>query len=221
MHIKKPALTQWLAWFLAALSLALVVAGLVVSWRHGQRWLGTHLVFAQVTTITYALIGALVAARQPRNPIGWIFGAVGVFAGLTWLSSSYKMVGQSMLPGFEVAQWLNLWIWIPTSILPLTFVLLLFPAGRLPSARWRPIAWSAGLGLAAYILSTALHPRPPIEPDPPLNPFGIPGAAGALDLLGNIAGILLAVGGFGSLTALVVRFRRSRGIESEQIKWLA
>jgi signal transduction histidine kinase len=221
MHIKKPALLRWLAWFLAALSLALVVAGFVVSWRLGQRWLSTHMVFAPVTTITYALIGTLVAARQPRNPIGWIFGAVGVFAGLTWLSSSYKMVGQSMLPGFEVAQWLNLWIWIPTSILPLTFVLLLFPNGRLPSPRWWPIAWSAGLGLAAFIVSTALHPRPPIEPIAPANPFGIPSAVGVLNLLANSTYILLPVGAFGSLAALVVRFRRSRGIEREQIKWLA
>jgi signal transduction histidine kinase len=221
MHIKKPALPRWLAWFLAALSLALVVAGLVVSWRLGLRWLGTHMLFAPVTTITYALMGALVAARQPRNPIGWIFGAVGVFAGLTWLSSSYKMEGQSMLPGFEVAHWLNLWIWIPTSILPLTFVLLLFPNGRLPSPRWWPVAWSAGLGLAAYTLSTALHPRPSIEPIAPANPFGIPSAVGVLNLLADSTYIFLPVGAFGSLAALVVRFRRSRGIEREQIKWLA
>jgi len=56
--------------------------------------------------------------------------------------------------------------WMPVTILPLTFVLLLFPDGRLPSPRWRPVAWAAGLGLATYIVTTALHPRPPIEPIP-------------------------------------------------------
>ena len=75
--------------------------------------------------------------------------------------------------------------------------------------------------MAAYTLGIALHPRPPIEPNPSVNPFGIPGAAGALDLLLTIALPLLAVGAFGSLAALVVRFRRSRAIEREQLKWLA
>jgi signal transduction histidine kinase len=116
---------------------------------------------------------------------------------------------------------LSLWIWIPTTILPLTFLLLLFPDGHLPSPRWRPIAWSAGLGLGLYIVATALHPRPSIDPNPRANPFGIPSIASVLDLLSFVILPLLMVGTFGALAALVVRFRRSRGIEREQVKWLA
>ncbi len=209
-----------LAWSIAALSLA--VAGLAVNWRAGQQ---SHLLFGPATAVTYALIGALVASRQPRNPIGWIFSAEGVFAGLTSLSSSnYSglcLWSGAALPCIAIAHWLSLWIWIPTTILPLTFLLLLCPDGRLPSARWRPIAWSAGLGLALYIVSTALHPRPPTNPNPRHNPFGIPGIAGALDLLGYIALPLVMIGSFGALASLVVRFRRSRGTEREQLKWLA
>src|SRR5215211_8375386 len=105
-----------LAWSIAALSLA--VAGLAVNWRAGQQ---SHLLFGPATAVTYALIGALVASRQPRNPIGWIFSAVGVFAGLTLLSSNYELVGQSgevSLPGIDIARWVGLWAWMPTTILP-------------------------------------------------------------------------------------------------------
>src|SRR6266545_967338 len=221
--MKKIDVTRPLAWSLAALSLLLTLVGLAAGWRAGEEWQATHLLFGPVTAITYALVGVLVATRQPRNPMGWIFSAVGVFTGLTLLSSSYEMVGQSgkvTLPGIDIVRWLGLWAWMPTTILPLTFVLLLFPDGRLPSPRWRPIAWAAGLGLAAYIVSTALHPRPPIEPIPPHNPFGILGATRALELLASSTFVLLPVGIFGSLAALVVRFRRSRGTEREQLKWL-
>ena len=126
--------------------------------------------------------------------------------------------GEANLPGIEIAQWLSLWIWIPTTILPLTFLLLLFPNGRLPSARWRPVAWSAGLGLALYIVSTALHPRPQIDSNPRLNPFGIPGLADMLDRLWIVILPLLMVwyirhagGAGGSLPALARD--RARAIE--------
>jgi len=220
----KLSLARPLAWSIAALSLALTLSGLAVSWRAGPLWLDTTLLFGPVTVITYALVGALVASRQPRNPIGWIFTLEGVLYGLVILSSNYRMTGQSgaaNLLGIKILQWLGLWLWIPTTVLPLTFLLLLFPDGHLPSARWRPIAWSAGLALALYSASTALDPRPTDDPTPLLNPFGIPGAAVVLDMLGYVIVPLLLVGIFGTLAALVVRFQRSRGIEREQLKWLA
>jgi len=222
--MNKTDVARPLAWTLAALSLTLTLVGLAASWRAGEEWQATHLLFGPVTAITYALVGALVVSRHPRNPIGWVFSMVGVFAGLSSFTSNYIAAAQMSdvaLPGIDIAHWLGHWVWMPATMLPLTFLLLLFPDGRLPSPRWRPIAWSAGLGLATAIVTTALHPRPPIEPDPSLNPFGIPGAAGALELLALAEYPLFAIGIFGALAALMVRFRRSRGAEREQLKWLA
>ncbi len=230
--MNKTDVARPLAWSIAALSVALVVIDLAINilagvQSHGQGRLAPDVLsslYRSMTTITYILVGALVASRHPHNSIGWIFSTAGVLFGLTLLTSDYRMAGQSgeaNLPGIEIAQWLSLWIWIPTTMLPLTFLLLLFPDGHLPSPRWRPIAWSAGLALGLYIIATALHPRPSVDPTPRDNPFGIPGAASLLERLSVVIWPLLVAGTFGALAALVVRFRRSRGVEREQVKWLA
>jgi signal transduction histidine kinase len=227
----KPSSTQRLAWSIAALSLATVVIGFAISLLalvdgDGGDWLRPHTLFNPFMTVAFAFVGALVASRHPGNPIGWILSAIGLLSGLTFLAFTYQLFAESAasnnsLPGAEIALWINMWIWLPAAILPVTFLLLLFPDGRLPSSRWWPVALAAALGLTTSTLGIALHPFPPIEPVPPSNPFGIPGAAGAFDLLLNIGYLFLSVGILGSLGALAVRFRRSRGIEREQLKWLA
>lgn len=222
--MRKRVLTQSIAWLLVALAGILTLASLVARWRAGTPWLETHLLFGPITALAYALIGGLVSMRQPQNAIGWIFAAVGVLAGLTMFAAGYRSplpLGSDAAFLLQLMHWLSLWVWIPTTVLPITFVLLLFPDGQLPSRRWWPVAWAAALAMACYILSVALHPSPAIEPLPLLNPFGLPSAVGLLALLEQASYVLFPIGVFGALAGLIMRFRRAQGIEREQLMWLA
>src|SRR5262245_23250230 len=120
--MKKTGTARRLAWSIAALSLTLTVAGLAASLlalvqSTDQRWLPPHLWFSPLVTITFSVVGALVASRQPHNPIGWICGIIGLLSGLTLLAFAYRMLGESAglngsLPGIEIARWIDIWIWI-------------------------------------------------------------------------------------------------------------
>jgi signal transduction histidine kinase len=227
--MKAKGTIRFLAWSTAVLALTLTAAGLagglwVFVQTKSQGWLPPHLWASVVSIITFAMVGALVATRHARNPVGWICLVVAVLTALTLFAFSYQMAAEAgylPLRASEVARWLVSWLWIPGTILPITFLLLLFPDGRLPSVRWRPVGWAAGLGIAAYTFGIALHPLPSTELVPTPNPFSIPGSTAVLDGVIVAANILMAIGAVGSLAALVVRFRRSHGTERAQLKWLA
>ncbi len=128
------------------------------------------------------------------------------------------------MPGGELAVWLDEWslfVWLG---LVGIFVPLLFPDGRLPSPRWRPVAWLGGVAIVAGLLGTAFGSGS-FEPDvgPPLeNPLALPGALGdALAVVADAGGIALAPVTVAALCAVVVRLRRSRGVERQQVKWFA
>jgi hypothetical protein len=99
-----------------------------------------------------------------------------------------------------------------------TFMLLLFPNGRPPSRRWRPVAWTAGAALAALAAGTMFQPGP-MGPGLAANPVGITATGEALGRLQGVAGVVIAVLVPACLASLVVRFRRARGAERQQLKW--
>jgi two-component system NarL family sensor kinase len=217
-----------LSWSIAVLSALVVLAGLVISILalivsdRGVTF--SHQFFTPVLTMTYGVVGALVASRHPRNPIGWIFCTIGFLSALNMLSAGYALYSELVMPmpGEALARWFSIWIWIPNALLPITFTLLLFPNGRVLSARWRPVALAAGLGIAAYTVSMAFYPGSLEEMAiPASNPYGIPGSEGVMKALVTIAAPFLLVGIFGSIASIVVRFRHAVGIERAQLKGLA
>ena len=186
----------------------------------------THQLFTPFLTLIYVRLGSAIIAQRPRNPIGWIFLGVSTCFLLTGLAVSIIDAHEMGLtaPGrlglVDPAYWLNNFIWLPAQILPLTFVFLLFPDGHLPSPRWRPIGWAAGAGLGLVMLVLAAHPGPLSDWGTAANPYGVAGAEAFLNVILTIGGLLLGVGALGSMLAVLVRFRRSRGSERAQMKWL-
>lgn len=220
-----------LSWSITFFSSVVVLIGLILSilalTANGNHATFSHQFFTPLLTITYCVVGALVASRHPRNPIGWMFCATGFLSALNMLSSGYALYSElvrmnAALPGAMFARWLTIWIWIPNVLLPVTFLLLLFPDGNLLSTRWRPVAWAAGFGLFCVILSIAFHPGP-LESIGlnGSNPYGIPDGEAVISVLLTIAAPLLLVGVFGSIASIIVRFRGAVGIERAQLKWLA
>ena len=204
---------------LAILALGIAVFGAATSGNY--RSILTHQTLTPFITAGFAIIGALVASRRPQNPIGWIFEAVGQLYALTSLAAAIVTHGSPSSPFYQLASWFGSWIWLPATILPATFVLLLFPDGHLPSRRWRIIAWSAALGLVLVVLGVMFHPGPLVSLGIELgNPFGIPNAVPVLNVLLTISAVLLLIGVFGGLAALLARFHHSAGTEHDQLKWL-
>jgi hypothetical protein len=171
----------------------------------------------------FLVVGCLILARRPGNAIGWIFTAVGLLtmaAGVAETYARYADAHPGSLPAPLVASWVATWIWSPTIILTLVFPLLLFPTGRSLSARWRPVTWLAVGLTAAFTVLGALSPSLDL-PDgrTATNPIGVAGAdfdgAPLSTILSGLSLFLLAA----AVASLIVRFRRSRGVERQQLKW--
>jgi hypothetical protein len=224
--------TAWLAWSLAVLSLILCVAaiGLYLATRslHPPSSWGTGgdsavLIFV-VPFLTFPLVGALIASNRPKNPIGWICLAVGIFWMLANLSSSYGMYGLRVAsPGsvpFPAAIGsVGEWMWAPAVGLGICLILL-FPDGRLPSRRWRLLAWLSGAAIFLVSAGFALSPGPMEGLLGIRNPFGLEEYPWIADAAQGVI-LLLFLCILASAASLVLRFLRSGSEEREQIKWLA
>jgi signal transduction histidine kinase len=214
-----------LAWSLWGLVLAMLVVGLVTS-LGGPQPVG-EIVFAYIFPIflmAYATVGALIASRQPHNAIGWIFLATGLlwaFSGLAAGLATWAGPERIDLEWVRVLDWLGAWVFAPGIYTPVIFLLLLFPDGRLPSPRWRPVAWVGGLAALVAALQASLAPGP-MEDAVLLraNPYAV-GSPALWDVVGLLSWILAIAGVLASAVAMILRLRRSSGQRRQQMKWLA
>jgi hypothetical protein len=177
----------------------------------------------------FAVVGAVLVAKRPTNLIGWIMAAVALIvsifhAGDTY--TAYVMVTRGHPDALAVlGAWIGSWYWYLLLALALIYLPLLFPDGRLPSRRWLPVAVVPGIGTLGIVVLGALgetlqvNEAPGYEID---NPIGIEGLGFVEDLpiFGVLDGLLF-VGIVGAAASVVVRFRRSRGVERQQMKWFA
>ena len=179
--------------------------------------------FSGVWAVGFCLVGALLTRRRPGHPVGWIFAAAGMLAAVDFASFEYALaavVGHRDLPAGDYVGWLQLWIWVPFVALITVYLPLLFPDGRLPGPRWRPVSWAAaGCGVIAAS-ALAITPGVVVNLRALRNPFGVHPAAVsntaiAVGLAGLIGCVVVAV------WSLLVRARRGTSVERQQIKWLA
>ena len=181
-------------------------------------------VLLPVVILAYSSVGALIASYRPENAIGWLFlsGAfVWIVGELALEYGVYALITDpGALPAGAWAAWFGAWGRALGWFLIATFLLLLFPAGRLPSPRWRPLLWVVVGFIVLYTVSTWLSP---VTTDLRLtfvrNPLGF--GSRVMGLLYELVNITFPVLIVACGVAVIVRFRRSRGDERQQLKWFA
>ena len=184
-------------------------------------------------TVLYIVVGSLpltawmILRQQPRNRVGWLLMGSGWVWGAALVADIYARIGLTAAPGSlprpDVAAALNAVVWAPGLGLLGTFLVLLFPDGRLPSPRWRPVAWLSAATIAGLTLTIMLSPGSiQVGPAPHLaNPFAVPAFAPVLGVALIVFLCLLPLSMLCCAIGAARRFRRSRGIERLQMKWLA
>jgi hypothetical protein len=214
----------WLAWSLCALSLALTALSLLLL-ALNRSDPNTHIYeYWQVDTlvpVSFSIIGAIIASRLPANPLGWLFCAAACVAAVDHFSAEYALYAllaqPTSLPAGEALAWLASWAWILYAGC-IALSLLLFPNGRPPSRRWRWLAWLSVILTIAGAVWVAFSPGVIGNLGSIRNPLGIEGLPSGFKPVQTIMLALLFVA---ALSTLVVRLRRARGIERQQIKWPA
>jgi cytochrome b subunit of formate dehydrogenase len=210
-----------LAWSACALSLALTtltVLLIVLLIRSDTPiyyyWLETSMV-----AVGYSTVGAIVASRLPESPIGWLFCAIGLTFGVSHFSAEYAayalLAPSGSLPAGEAFAWLTSWVWV-FGLGLIVFLDLLFPNGRLPSARWRWFARFTAIVLLPAAVLGALSPGR-ILSSTLHNPLGFEGLPNASKAIEAFMYALIVVGA----SSMLARLRHAGRIERQQIKWFA
>jgi hypothetical protein len=216
----------WVAWSMVAVFVACLVVGLPLAVANGDfQQDAANQVLLVLGFSAFMAVGALIVAHRPGNVIGWVFSAIALLAVTGQLAGQYALYAYvtqpGSLPGAFLAAWYGSWPWWLVLTLALVFTPLLFPTGRLLSPRWRPVAWVAGVATAVLTVLGSLRAELEAAPGQVVaNPIGVAAVGNpeegpvvpALILLL----VVLAAAAFGSL---VLRLRRSRGEERQQLKW--
>ena len=174
-----------------------------------------------VSRLGPAVLAGLICLRRPSNPYGWVWSAYALGWAVVGFTDAYKLYVSA---GARPLWWASPIAWVGGVAIPSLFaltalILLLFPDGRPPSRRWRGLAWTIG---AVGLLGTVAAALRPVHDTPVGNPLAVEGAVG--DTLRAVAdfaitGLLFAV--LVSAVSLLLRFRRARGQQRQQLKWLA
>jgi hypothetical protein len=219
-----PRTASWLAWSLWALSVALTALSLLllalIRSHPGTHifdwWLGNATIVIDVT------VGAIVASRRPENPVGWLLCLSGIAVSTSSFTSEYAIYAllaePNSLPAGEAMAWIAAWMLPIMSGLQVAY-LMLFPTGRLPSRRWRWLAWLTVAYILVGVITAAFSPGAYLGALGPIrNPLGIEGFTQFYKaVVYTMSPVLFAA----AAISLFIRLRRAVGVERQQLKWLA
>jgi hypothetical protein len=212
-----------LAWSLCGLSLALTALSLLLlnlNLAQPNTYIYDYWFDNTLMGISYAPVGALIAARRPENPVGWLLCLVGVAFSIAHFSGQYAiytlLAQPNSLPAGEAMAWIASWI-LPLILGIQVFAFLLFPTGRLPSRRWRWLAWLTVAFVIAGVISSAYSIGANAGLGPIPNPLGIEGFSNVYGMVLNVLPLLYVALAY----SLFVRLRHASGVERQPIKWFA
>jgi hypothetical protein len=216
-----------LAWLLFAATFGCLAAGLAVALALVRPLTLAVLAegaLAAALYLGFAVLGLVITLRRPGNPIGWLLAASGLVwslnvPGEAW-ASNLAATGRPLPPLAQVHAAVTEPLWAPAIALGVTLPLLLLPDGRLRSPRWR---WAVAASVAGGVLSMAAVVEPgPLVSTPIANPLALDGLGGTVArALATLGGLLHAGSLAAALVCMVLRFRSSRGIERQQLRWVA
>jgi signal transduction histidine kinase len=177
-------------------------------------------------TLLYALYavalgaaGALIASRHPRNAIGWLFCGFAIVNAFGDAAQGWGLrAAAEGWPAGPAGEWIGDWTWLPSGM-GWTLTFLLFPDGRLPGRRWRFVPWIGLAGLALAVPGWALNPHRGPDFKSGHNPLAVESLP--TDLLLGVGMTLYLLALVASVVSLALRYRRSRGVERQQLKWFA
>jgi hypothetical protein len=208
-----------LAWALTAGYALAAMAAVVLATRNGT---GLDSIIFLLAISGFAVVGGLLSARRPRNPIGWLMlsaalaGAVGNLAHQLAVFSFVTAPGS--LPFDQFIAWL--WLWLSDYfVMPLVFVVFLFPSGRLPSPAWRPVTWGVGVFFTMVLLIFAFG-TPGYSDYPQItNPYAVPALFPVAEALNAAFIIYIFILGL-AVASLIARYRKASPTQKQQLKWI-
>ncbi len=211
-----------LAWSMWAISLALTALSLLLLVLNSSHpdvpiypYWAENILFA----VGFSTVGAVIASRSSsKNPIGWLFCAIGLSFGVIHFSAQYAiytlLAQPGTLVGGEAAAWIVSWAWV-LAVGLIVFLALLFPDGRLPNRRWRWFSWLSLTLILMGAVSGAFTPGLILSLGRINNPLGVEGLPNVWKLVQTLMLTLIFV----SAASLFMRLRRAKGVERQQIKW--
>ena len=229
MSARMAARLAWAMWAVAGVLAALMglfyLLGLAAWGEVPDRAPPWFVPLMALMLVSFSTVGAVIAARRPENAVGWSLSAIALALGVAFAGQSYAdytlVAEPASLPGGAVAVWLSLWTPV-LALIAATFFCLLFPGGRPPSHRWRWVGPLALMGGVLLVLGLSLAPGTLDERNYPgaRNPVGVEGFGRLLEGTTAVGTGLALLALLLALVSMIARFRRSIGIERQQLKWI-